>query len=317
MPLYDVDSRPEVWQGMNTVEVNVNVNPKGAWYKATWTSSDPSVAYVVYDGDENLTDKKNEVKIRAAGVGKCKITVTIYDGIKTFKRSMNITVIKAKATKLALNKTKATHYLIKGGDNTLQLIATDAKTDEEVPVTWTTSDKTIAKVNKAGLVTLKKEGTVKITATTKDGYKAEKSCTITVKKLPVKKIVLAAKKANMKVDENAVVVYRISPAKAYDTGVTFKSSNKKVVSVDKYGFLTAKKAGKAEITITAKDGSGVTAKLTIIVKDVADNANVDVIDVVEDDNLELTLDGIDGIDDLGNEDVVVLNANDVIELAID
>jgi uncharacterized protein YjdB len=317
MPLYDVDSRPEVFDGVNTVAVKVNVNPSNAWYKATWTSSDPSVAYVVYDGDANLTDRQNAVMIRAAGVGKCEITVTIDDGINTFTRSMNITVIKAKATKLALNKTKATHYLIKGGDNTLQLIATDAKTDEEVPVTWTTSDKTIAKVNKAGLVTLKKEGTVKITATTKDGYKAEKSCTITVKKLPVKKIALGAKKANMKVGENAVVVYSISPAKAYDTGVTFKSSNKKIVSVDKYGYLTAKKEGKAEITITAKDGSGVTATLTIIVKGVADNANVDAIDVVEDGNLELTLDGIDGIGDQGNEDVVVLNANDVIELAID
>lgn len=320
MPLYEVGEKAEVDDGMNTTTVHVNINPSNAWYRATWTSSDPSVAYVVYDGNADYGEARNagnSAIVRAAGVGKCKITVTIDDGIKTFKRSMNITVVKAKATKLALNKTKATHYLIKGGDNTLQLIATDAKTDMEVPVTWTTSDKTIAKVNKAGLVTLKKEGTVKITATTKDGYKAEKSCTITVKKLPVKKIALGAKKANMKVGETAVVVYRISPAKAYNTGVTFKSSNKKVVSVDKYGVLTAKKAGKAEITITAKDGSGVTAKLTITVKGVADNANVDVIDVVEDDNLELTLDGIDGIDDLGNEDEVVLNANDVIELAID
>jgi uncharacterized protein YjdB len=199
----------------------------------------------------------------------------------------------------------------------MQLVATDKRSGEEVPVTWKSSDKKIAKVNKDGLVSIKKEGTVTITATTKDGYNTQKTCTLTVKKLPVKKIALDAKKANMKVGENAVVVYSISPAKAYDTGVTFKSSNKKIVSVDKYGILTAKKEGKAEITITAKDGSGGTATLTIIVKGVADNANVDAIDVVEDDNLELTLDGIDGIDDLGNEDGVVLNANDVIELAID
>ena len=317
MPLYDVDSRPEVFDGVNTVKVNVNVNPENAWYKATWTSSDPSVAYVVYDGDANLTDGQNAVMIRAASVGKCKITVTIDDGIKTFKRSMNITVVKAEATKLALNKTKGTFYLRKGGDNTLQLIATDKKSGEEVPVTWTTSDKTIAKVNKAGLVTLKKEGTVKITATTKDGYKSEKSCTITVKKLPVTKIKVDSKKLTMEVGEKSYLMYKVVSSKAYNQSVSFKSSDKKVVKVDKYGNLEALKPGKAEITITAKDGSGVSAKVIIFVKDIADNANVDVIDVVEDDNLELTLDGIDGIDDLGNEDVVVLNANDVIELAID
>lgn len=316
MPLYDVDSRPEVFDGVNTVNVNVNVNPSNAWYKATWTSSDPSVAYVVYDGDANLTDGQNAVMIRAAGVGKCKITVTIDDGIKTFKRSMNITVVKAKATKLALNVNKATVYLHKGGDNTLQLTATDKKTDEAVPVTWTSSDKTIAKVSKTGLVTFKKEGTVKITAATKDGYKAEKTCTIKVKKLPVSKIVVDSKKMTMKVGETSFVQYRVN-AKAYNQAVSFKSSDKKVVKVDKYGNLEALKAGKAEITITAKDGSGVTAKVIITVKGVAENTDIDVVEVVEDEGLELTLDGIDGIEDLGIEDEVVLDNNEVIELAID
>ena len=318
MPLYDVGEKAEVDDNMNTTRVRVNINPNNAWYRATWTSSDPSVAYIVYDGDADYGEAPtgNIAVVRAAGVGKCKITVTIDDGIKTFKRSMKITVVKAKATKLALNKTKANFYLRKGGDNTLQLIATDKKTDEAVPVTWTSSDKTIAKVSKTGLVTLKKEGTVKITAVTKDGYKAEKTCTITVKKLPVRKIVVDSKKMTMKVGETSFVQYRVN-AKAYNQAVSFKSSDKKVVKVDKYGNLKALKAGKAEITITAKDGSGVTAKVIITVKGVAENTDTDVVEVVEDDSLELTLDGIDGIEDLGIEDEVVLDNNEVIELAID
>lgn len=321
MPLYDVEAIAEVRDRMNTTWVEVNINPADAYYKATWTSSDPSVAYIVYDGNADLGDSVTEwnangVNIRAAGVGKCKITVTIDDGIKTYKRSMNITVVKAKATKLALNVNKATVYLHKGGDNTLQLTATDKKTDEAVPVTWTSSDKTIAKVSKTGLVTFKKEGTVKITAVTKDGYKAEKTCTIKVKKLPVSKIVVDSKKMTMKVGETSFVQYRVN-AKAYNQAVSFKSSDKKVVKVDKYGNLEALKAGKAEITITAKDGSGVTAKVIITVKDVAENADIDVVEVVEDEGLELTLDGIEGIEDLGIEDEVVLDNNEVIELAID
>lgn len=312
MPLYDVEAVAEVTDGMNTTDVYVNVNPSDAYYEATWTSSDPTVAYVVYDGNVNNTSRY--ATIRAAGVGECTINVSVTDGTNTFTASMNVKVVKAKATQLALNKTKGTFYLIKGGDNTLQLIATDKKTGDEVPVTWKTSDKKIGTVNKNGVVTLKKEGTVKITATTKDGYVAEKTCTITVKKLAVKKISVTKKKT-MKVGDTAFVSYKVSPAKAYNPALTFKSSNKKVVTVDKYGALEALKPGKAEITITAKDGSGVTATVTITVKDVANNADDEVI--VEDDSLELTLDGIDGIEDLSIDDGVVLNSNEVIELTLD
>jgi len=314
LALYDVDSRPEVFEGVNSIVVNVNVNPDDAWYRATWTSSDPSVAYVVPD---NVNQDDDVAEIRAAGVGSCVITVTVDDGLHTFTETMNVTVAKAEAVKLTLNKKKAAFYLRKGGDNTLQLTATNKKTGEEVPVTWTSSDKTIAKISKSGLVKFKKEGVVKFTATTKDGNNTQKSCIITVKKAPVKKIVVESKKLSMKAGETAILLYRIKPAKAYNQAVSFKSSDKKVVSVDKYGNIEAKKAGKAVITITAKDGSGVTAKVTVTVKDVADNADVDVIEVVEDDSLELTLDDFDGIEDLGIEDEVVLDTNNVIELPID
>ena len=319
MPLYDVEAVAEVRDRMNTTNVEVNVNPRNAWYKTTWTSSDPSVAYVVYDGNLDL-DHSARVNIRAAGVGKCKITVTVDDGIKTFKRSMTVTVVKAKATKLVLNKTKATHYLIKGGDNTMQLVATDKRSGEEVPVTWKSSDKKIAKVNKDGLVSIKKEGTVTITATTKDGYNTQKTCTLTVKKLAVTKVKPAVKAFSMKAGEQATLKVTVKPAKAYNPALSFKSSNKKVVTVDADGNLKAVKAGKAVITITAKDGSKKSAKVTITVKGTASNSEIAIGNdtaVGTENNIELTLDGVDGIDDLFIDDEAVFEVNGTSALELD
>ena len=48
-------------------------------------------------------------------------------------------------------------------------------------------------------------------------------------------------------------------------GVTWKSSNEKTVSIDRYGILTILKKGKATITATAADGSGKKATFNVTV----------------------------------------------------
>lgn len=68
----------------------------------------------------------------------------------------------------------------------------------------------------------------------------------------------------MKKGTTTVAKVKLSPSGCTDT-VTFKSSNKKVVVVNKNtGKLRAKAKGKA--TITIKTGSGKTAKLKVVVK---------------------------------------------------
>ena len=66
----------------------------------------------------------------------------------------------------------------------------------------------------------------------------------------------------MKKGQTVKLKYTITK-KTY-TIVTFKSSNKKVVSVDKNGKLKAKKAGMA--TITVKTANGKTAKCKVTVQ---------------------------------------------------
>ena len=68
----------------------------------------------------------------------------------------------------------------------------------------------------------------------------------------------------MKKGTTTVAEVKLGPSGCTDT-VTFKSSNKKVVTVNKStGKMRAKAKGKAVITV--KTGSGKTAKLKVTVK---------------------------------------------------
>lgn len=296
--------------GSNTTTIKTIIKPSDAYCKATWTTSDAGVAFV-----ENTEDNEDgrEASLKAVAPGTCTITVTVTDGTNTMKATMQVTVKMAKVAKLQLNKTKATVYMIKGGENTLQLIATDGKTGDEVPVTWKTANKKIATVDKTGLVTFKKAGKVKITATTKDGNKTKKTCTLTIKRLKVTSIVPANKTLTMNTGATATLKVTVKPAKAYNPAVSFKSSKPKIVSVDAEGNLKALKPGKAVITVTAKDGSKKSAKITVTVKAAAKNnaltneetvGNAPDLTIEEtvDNAPELTIDGLemDGIVDISD-----------------
>lgn len=57
--------------------------------------------------------------------------------------------------------------------------------------------------------------------------------------------------------------YQVLPTTAWNTKVTFSSSDKKVVSVDSKGVMKGLKPGRAIITISSTDGSGVRSRITV------------------------------------------------------
>ena len=291
----------------NKISVKAKVSPADAYYEDKWETSDASVAYIsgnTFNGSYSVSDGIIDKDIILAGPGTCTIKLTVTDGTTTKTRSFKLTVKAAKVSKLALNKTAATAYLIKGGDKTLQLEAYDTKTNYAVPVTWATSNKKIATVDRFGLVTFKKAGKVKISATTKDGNKTKKYCTLTVKQLKVTKITPVNKTITLRVGQEKPVKVIITPEKAYNPALYFKSSKPKVVSVDAKGNLKALAPGKSVITIIAKDGTKKSAKVTVTVKAAAAN-NVIKIDAI-DDAMDLTIEGdvLDGIGDNSNLEII-------------
>ena len=132
-------------------------------------------------------------------------------------------------------------------------------------VTYKTSNKKIVTVNAKGKITAKKKGTAKIYVISKANKK--KKCTITVTVgTPVTKVKLNKTKSTMTVGKKQTLKATVTPKKASNKAVVWKSSNTKVATVSGKGVVKAKKAGTVTITATAKDGSGKKATCKITVK---------------------------------------------------
>lgn len=164
-----------------------------------------------------------------------------------------VSTVQAATNKLTLSVSNKNIYV--GASAKL-----NAKTTKGAKLTYSTSNKGIVTVNSKGNIKGRKAGTAKITIT------AKKSKYKTVKKTITVKVV----KQNQKITASNVSVHykkgRYLGAKA-KTGLTYKSSNRAVVSVNSKGYIVGKKVGTAKIYITAKaSGRYKKATKTVVVK---------------------------------------------------
>lgn len=141
----------------------------------------------------------------------------------------------------------------------------------EKDITWTSSDNSILTIDKNGVLIAKKRGTVKVTAKTVNGK--TDSTTITVygsnstsgELKSIKSISILNSPKQMLTGEEFTLNIQVSPQYDVLKKYTFKSSNKKVLTVDNNGVVKAVGSGKATITVTTNNKK--TAKTTIEVKD--------------------------------------------------
>ena len=173
------------------------------------------------------------------------------------------TVTATKKSAVTLNHSTLT---IKRGKS-VKLKARKAKSVKKRQLVWTSSNKKIATVDKICKVTAKKNGKTNIVVKVK-GTKIKAVCKVIVGN-PVTKIKANKTKATIYVSEKYTIKTKIGPKKASNKKLTYTSSNKNVAGVNSKGVVTAKKAGKAKITIKATDGSGKKAVVTITVKKTA------------------------------------------------
>lgn len=127
------------------------------------------------------------------------------------------------------------------------------KTKVTGKVTFKSSNKKVATVNSKGVITGKKAG--KAVITVKVG-KYTKKLTVKVKK-PSFKIV----KSSVKLKKGKKTTIRVKAAPV--SKVTYKTSNKKVATVNSKGVVTAKKKGTAKITVKC---NGITRTFKVTVK---------------------------------------------------
>ncbi len=127
-------------------------------------------------------------------------------------------------------------------------------------VTWKSSKKSVVSVSAKGVLTAKKTGKAVITAAASNGKTAK--CTVTVKKAP-RKVILNVKAKKLKKGKTYQIRAKL-PKGTASFKMTYKSSKKSVAAVSSSGKITAKKKGRAVITV--KTYNGKKAKLTVTVK---------------------------------------------------
>jgi uncharacterized protein YjdB len=175
MTLYFV-AKPESKDDVVTYGyANFSVEPKDAFVKYTsveTSNAKVAVAGISFDNSSNT----GTVSIQAVGKGKCKITVYVNDGKTNYTAQLKVTVTD-KGVSAKLNKKNIT---LKVGKKAT-LFAKDSH-NVKLAGTWSSSDKTIARVNKKGVVKGKNPGRCVITFTPKSKSIKPLSCQVKVVK---------------------------------------------------------------------------------------------------------------------------------------
>lgn len=197
--------------------ITATVNPKNADDKTvTWKTSDKKVATV-----------KNG-KITAVGAGTAKITVTAGKATET----ITVTVNKKTTEPVAVSE-------ITLSNKTLELVAGESKTVTATvkptnatnkTVTWTTSDKNVAKVEN-GKITAVAKGTATITATA-DGKTATVKVTVVSKDSATLSKALASITAKNLTKGNTSINFTYSGCTITLTDSTVSSANSSRTEVE-------------------------------------------------------------------------------------
>lgn len=184
-----------------------------------------------------------------------KSIITIMLVLSVMVCGTNSTVYAA-SNNIRVKTTKPTLYILDSANNKAKLTVTYNGKNVTKAAKYKSSNSKIAKVNKNGVVTAVRPGTVKITTK----YKG-KSCTT---KITIKKAKLSLNKKSLQLTTGQKFTFKAFANKSTiaNKNVKWTSSNSKVASINKNGIITTKKNGIA--TISCKTAIGkVSAKVIV------------------------------------------------------
>lgn len=175
-------------------------------------------------------------------------------------------------TEVRLDKTATT--LVEG--DTEELMATvmpENATDKGIE--WKSSDESVATVSQTGLVTALKEGSSAMTVITNDGgFTATCAVTVNKKTIAVTSVKLSAASMTLREGDKGTLTATVEPANATNKNVEWWTSDLDVVSVTSTsggsnGYVEARGAGKATVTVKTEDGEfSASCEITVEKKEV-------------------------------------------------
>jgi uncharacterized protein YjdB len=213
-----------------------------------WSSSNPKIATV-----------SNFGKVTGKAEGKVTITAATADGSnlkisKTISIMHDVYAVSTPTTTIYLKK--KTSYLLR------TYVESRYKSRIKTPIKFKSSNPKVAKVNAKGKITAIKPGSVVITITavnTKMKQKLQVNVTKSKKIQEDMPFIDSISKSSV----GSWAYAHVGDVVATNVQPKFRSSNPKIVSIDKYGLMLFKKKGK--VTIYATVG-GKTAKMKVTSK---------------------------------------------------
>ena len=249
-----------VWDmaDQNVIQLSAKVYPLSAEQSVTWKSSNARVASIDASG-----------KITCLKAGTVTITATANDGSGK-KASFKLQIVKL------MKFLGLVDVSVAGGKSvTLKPLFTPADPTNK-KLAWSVSENEYGiKINGSGKVSTKavtEPVNVTVTASALDGSGVSASCEVTVYPATTK-VTISAKDGELPASIFTDTTLELTASSLPENTAnvyTWKSSNKKIATVDENGVVTAIKAGKVKITCTAADGTNKSASVTLKIVEAID-----------------------------------------------
>jgi len=217
----------------------------------TFTSSDEKVA---------LVNRKNGI-VRAVGRGTATITVASKDG--NARATFKVTV-RQLPEEITFKKDEYTYRVGKAFEFGITVKPGNANNKT---VTWSSSDESVATVNKYGSVKVIGEGTTVITATSQ-ADPTVKGTTIINGIHPIKAIEFEQDYYELKIGDVLELNPILTPENATPWAVTYAAANPYICKVDEDGTVTAAGGGITTVTAYSSESKSIksTVKIAIVVE---------------------------------------------------
>lgn len=219
-----------------TAQLVATVYPSNAFNKGVHFVSDSTDVATVDDNGNIITVGSGTAIITAITddgdyIAQCQVTVSVkVKGVDLDQKNITINVGNTIALKANINP--------------------DVASDKTVE--WTSSDTSVATVDKDGVVRGVKTGNTTITAKTNDGG-FEASCTVNVINA-VKGITVSDTRIALYPNKTKQLKASVTPTDADNPNVVWESNDDEVATVSETGLVTAKMPGTATITVKSVDG---------------------------------------------------------------